>query len=176
MDGDRFWWRIKFMIAMSFMQFINCSLSNFGQTYQIKNKKSHSLQPLNVSMIPTAVFFFLKQYSTSLVQLAVESNLILHFHLCPCFYNEHMVFTKLRLQRKVQFTIAKKLANWTITLKKKEGSHKRSSVLVYWNPGEIAGRKDAVMSRLESIRGAGEEKRYCSSWIVPYSLDQTEGF
>jgi len=48
------------MIAMSFMQFINCSLSNFGQTYQIKNKKSHSLQPLNVSMIPTAVFFFFK--------------------------------------------------------------------------------------------------------------------
>ena len=46
------------MIAMSFMQFINCSLSNFGQIYQIKNKKSHSLQPLNVSMIPTAGFFF----------------------------------------------------------------------------------------------------------------------
>ena len=103
------------MIAMSFMQFINCSLSNFGQIYQIKNKKSHSLQPLNVSMIPTAgfFFFFLKQYYTSLVQLAVESNLILHFHLCPCFYNEHMVFIKFRLQRKVQFTIAK---NWQIEL------------------------------------------------------------
>ena len=47
MDGDRFWWRIKFMIAMSFMQFINCSLSNFGQPYQIKNKKSHSLKNLS---------------------------------------------------------------------------------------------------------------------------------
>lgn len=118
MDGDRFWWRIKFMIAMSFMQFINCSLSNFGQPYQIKNKKSHSLKNLSAPKCTNNTnsrffFFFFLQYCTSLVQLAVESNLILHFHLCPCFHNEHMVFTKFRFQRKVQFTIAK---NWQIEL------------------------------------------------------------
>lgn len=116
MDGDRFWWRIKLMIAMSLRQFINYSLSNFGQPYQVKKKKiSFSIAPNCTNDTNRRLFTYFKQYYTSLVQLAMESNLIFHFHLCPCFHNEHMVFffTKFRLQRKVQFTTAK---NWQIEL------------------------------------------------------------
>ena len=47
------------MIAMSFMQFINCSLSNFGQPYQIKNKKiSFSTAPKCTNDTNSRFFFF----------------------------------------------------------------------------------------------------------------------
>lgn len=88
------------MIAMSFRQFINYSLSNFGQPYQIKNLKkiSFSIAPNCTNDINRRLFIYFKQYYISLVQLAMESNLIFHFHLCPCFHNEHMVFCFFFLQ------------------------------------------------------------------------------
>ena len=79
MDGDRFWWRIKFMIAMSFMQFINCSLSNFGQPYQIKNKKSHSLKPCSpvIQTLPPPPFLLLQASQAAVLSLPTCLNLLL---------------------------------------------------------------------------------------------------